>query len=263
MSIIIDNRETGLIKKVKQLVLFNPMFKKINIIIESLPIGDILFKVDNEDKIVIERKTIKDLLSSIKDGRYSEQSYRLNGLINHNHNIIYLIEGNVNEHNIFKKECDKNVFFSSMFSLNYIKGFSVTRTFGIDESAFFICNSFLKLLHPKSVSFYETSPNEQSSPNEHDYTNVIKKVKKNNITINNIDEILLCQIPSISSVTAKAIIKSVGSLKDMFLKYQDHSDDIFSNIKYVNEKGQERKVSKTSIENIKRYLLKSETNIVK
>ena len=42
---------------------------------------------EKEEKLVIERKSINDLLSSIKDGRYAEQSYRLNGLPNHNHNI--------------------------------------------------------------------------------------------------------------------------------------------------------------------------------
>ena len=44
------------------------------------------------------------MLSSIKDGRYEEQSYRLNGLSHHNHNIVYLIEGDVNKVNRFKQD---------------------------------------------------------------------------------------------------------------------------------------------------------------
>jgi hypothetical protein len=43
------------------------------------------------------------------------------------------------------------------------------------------------------------------------YVNVIKKVKKENITPENIDEIMLCQIPGISSVTALAIIKKFNT----------------------------------------------------
>ena len=35
------------------------------------------------------------LNSSIKDGRYVEQSHRLTGYNMHNHNIIYLIEGDL------------------------------------------------------------------------------------------------------------------------------------------------------------------------
>lgn len=42
---------------------------------------------------IIERKTISDLLSSLNDGRYLEQKYRLKkSCIS---NVVYLIEGNV------------------------------------------------------------------------------------------------------------------------------------------------------------------------
>ena len=40
-----------------------------------------------------------------------------------------------------------------------------------------------------------------------DYCHVVKKVKKDNITQENIGEIILCQIPGISSITAIAIMK--------------------------------------------------------
>ena len=50
--------------------------------------------------ILIERKSLNDLESSIKDGRYSEQSIRLNSSEIHNHNIYYLIEGNIQQEKI-------------------------------------------------------------------------------------------------------------------------------------------------------------------
>ena len=59
---------------------------------ESLPLGDIIFEKDKNEIIMIERKTWKDLAASIRDGRYNEQSFRLNECDIHNHNIIYLIE---------------------------------------------------------------------------------------------------------------------------------------------------------------------------
>ena len=77
---------------------------------------------DEEEIIIIERgegKTISDLTASIKDGRYKEQSYRLDGYSIHNHNIIYLIEGNLN-----RASFDKKTIYSSMFSIGYCKGFS-------------------------------------------------------------------------------------------------------------------------------------------
>ena len=71
-----------------------PSYKELEIVVESLPLGDVIICGNNkEEKILIERKSLSDLAASIKDGRYEEQSYRLNGSPYHNHNIIYLIEG--------------------------------------------------------------------------------------------------------------------------------------------------------------------------
>jgi ERCC4-type nuclease len=118
-------------------------FKNIVIKSETLPIGDIIICDDKEaklgepvEKLIVERKSISDLLSSIKDGRYEEQSYRLNGLNHHNHNIVYLVEGDVNKNNYFKSRNDneKLMAYSAMFSLNYYKGFSVFRSFSLDSS---------------------------------------------------------------------------------------------------------------------------------
>jgi ERCC4-type nuclease len=144
MIIKIDIREQELITSINKLVLFIPIFKQLKVITENLPLGDVIIADDKDEKLVIERKTIGDLLASIKDGRYEEQSYRLNGSDYHNHNIIYLIEGDINRVNRFKdNRIEKTTFYSSLFSLNYYKGFSVLRTFSIEETAFFICNTIL------------------------------------------------------------------------------------------------------------------------
>ena len=49
--------------------------------------------------LIIERKSLNDLASSIKDGRYAEQSFRLSNIEHHNHNIVYLIEGDRGTYN--------------------------------------------------------------------------------------------------------------------------------------------------------------------
>ena len=146
MRIRIDNREHDLLKHIKELILNIPLFKELEVLVENLPLGDIIISNKENDKLYIERKTINDLSASIKDGRYEEQSYRLNGLNHPNHNIIYLIEGDINRVNRFKdNKMEKLTLYSSIFSLNYYKGFSVIRTFSIDETAIFICNTANKL----------------------------------------------------------------------------------------------------------------------
>jgi len=274
MIIKIDTREHDLLQQVTQLVANIPIFKNIVIKSETLPIGDIIISDDKEDKLIIERKTVSDLLSSIKDGRYEEQSYRLNGLNHHNHNIVYLIEGDVNRVNRFKTDnkVEKLTLYSAMFSLNYYKGFSVFRSFSLEETATIICNMSYKIDKDLTKKPYyqnvedvqlitdkkEENEEEQNANNnvvEKDYVSVIKKVKKENITPDNIGEIMLCQIPGISSVTALAIMEKYNNLPNL-IKELELNNDCLKDISSTNAKGQTRKINKTSIANIVKFLLK-------
>lgn len=279
MIIKVDTREPDLLEKLNQLISTIPMFKNIVIKSETLPIGDIIICNNEEEKLIIERKSISDLLASIKDGRYEEQSYRLNGINHHNHNIIYLIEGDVNRANRFKPDntVEKMTLYSAMFSLNYYKGFSLFRSFSLDETAMVICNMAYKLEKEMTTkkAFYKNWPElsttsliemesvengiqqhvEEVEPSTKDYVSVIKKVKKENITTDNIGEIMLCQIPGISSVTAIAVMEQYKSLTNL-IKELEANNDCLKNISSTNSKGQIRKINKTSLANIVKFLLK-------
>lgn len=124
-------------------------FKNIEIEIENLPLGDVIL-CDNEgnEKIIVERKSLNDLASSIKDGRYVEQSHRLMNNPVHNHNIVYLIEGNLSIwQNRYKVQ--SNTLYSAIFSLNYYKGFSVIKTIDMTETAEYILRMCDKLNREK------------------------------------------------------------------------------------------------------------------
>jgi ERCC4-type nuclease len=275
MIVKVDTREAALLQQIYYQVSVIPVFKSIKVISETLPIGDIIINDDNEDKIIIERKSVNDLLSSIKDGRYEEQSYRLNGLNHHNHNIVYLIEGDVNKVNRFKpdNQLEKLTLYSAMFSLNYYKGFSVFRSFSLDETANIICNMAYKMgkdLNKKpyylnklqvelpineSGDIPQVTTSDESELTEKDYVGVVKKVKKDNITPDNIGEIMLCQIPGISSVTALAIMEKYQNIPNL-IKELELNNDSMKDLSYTNIKGQVRKINKTSIANIVKFLLK-------
>ena len=92
MKLIVDYREKKLIKLLNAFLnQFN--LDNIEIITRILDIGDIaICDEDENEKLIIERKSLNDLASSIKDGRYVEQSLRLSHFSLHNHNIIYLID---------------------------------------------------------------------------------------------------------------------------------------------------------------------------
>jgi ERCC4-type nuclease len=303
MLLKIDIREADLIKSCTFLLGSMPCFKDLQIVTEPLPIGDIILCNNADpsnptDLVIIERKSLRDLSASIKDGRYEEQSYRLNGLPHHNHNIVYLVEGSMERMNMFKGQSDKMMLYSAMVSVNYFKGFSLWRSGSLDESALIICNAAYKIakgLREHKAPYYKyveptvSVPAAQSSSStllplletteqidqkeenivvattadvehvegihlEKDYCAVIKKVKKENVTPGNIGEIMLCQIPSISSVTALAILAEFKTLPNLIESIKKDGACL-KNLTYMTPAGQTRKISKACIDNVLKYLV--------
>jgi ERCC4-type nuclease len=292
MIVKIDTREHELIKKCENLLVAVPAFKDLKIEVCPLPLGDIIITTDQNgvqiDNIIVERKSLSDLAASIKDGRYDEQSYRLNGLPHNNHNIVYLIEGDLAKFNSFKERIDKQTIYSAMFSINYYKGFSLMRSTSMDETAFIVCNMAYKIGKDmnKKPYFSENVTNSTTNANSNaedgtaesdtlsntvsntvanavsntvanavakDYCSVIKKVKKDNITEDNIGEIMLCQIPGVSSVSAMAIMSTFKNLPNLVQCIQNDPQCLHG-ISTTDASGKSRKISKTTIATIVKYL---------
>ena len=268
MILQIDCREKELIQCIESLKSVYEHFKEFEIKTLNLPLGDIIFYDEKNDttKIIIERKTTADLLASIKDGRYTEQSYRLDGDELDNHNIIYLLEGDLTKINKLLIK-DKLTYYSSIFSIHYYKGFSVMRTYNLQETAFYICNSFMKICHDKKNKqpFYNKIQQKDIDGINTDYTqpdnsntnyvSVIKKIKKDNITKDNIGEIMLSQIPGISSNTAIAILYKYKSIIEL-INELNKDENCLKDICYKTTKGADRKINKDTGKIIKSFLIK-------
>jgi len=294
MNIIIDNRENELIRQCTFILESNPtMYKDISILVQCLPIGDIIIANKNEkvfdsennninidnQKVIIERKSIADLAASIRDGRYEEQSYRLNGSHFHNHNIMYLVEGSLyGGFQIGKKErtIDKTSIYSAMVSLSYFKGFSVMRSINLDESALMICNMAYKINKTEKCAYYINqscihndnclkkticdseepliSSSSSSSSSTH-YSSVVKRVKKDNITPENIGEIMLSQIPGVSSAIAIEIMSQFSNhLPTLISKIKETNGECLNNMTMTTAKGQVRKINKSALASIQRFI---------
>jgi ERCC4-type nuclease len=309
LIIKIDHREVDLIDKIKSIISQNEKYKNIQIQTELLELADIIININDVDILLIERKTIKDLNASIKDGRYREQSYRLNGLSTHNnHNIIYLIEGGFNiSQNVSKYfshgRINKYMIMSSFISLICMKGFSMMRTFCIDETADLMCNTIIKLnlefnkgnklyntngcitcvekdcdgdgddskctsvpepdiesevyidttdLKKTTTISTQTVDDEQYSCDK-DYINVVNKQKNKNITVNNISEIMLCQIPQIGSSTSKAIMDKFKTFPKL-ISALTVDISCLDDIKIINGE-KSMKISKTIKQNLIKFIL--------
>jgi len=256
MKIIFDFREKELINHSKKYIETHNL-SHIEILVERLDIGDIIIKNDEKELLIIERKSIKDLMSSIKDGRYKEQSYRLNAYNIHNHNIIYLIEGITSGFGyIPDNRVNINTIYSSMCELLCYKGYSLLKTNSINESCEIIIRFADKIYRNNKDLYYFLSSDNNESINEIEvepYCSTIKKVKSNNINIENIGEIMLCQIPKISGNIAHKIMTKYKTIKNIINSYQENNN-ILEEFTYENDKNQIKKLTKPAIENIKKYL---------
>jgi len=224
--------------------------------VEALPIGDFIVEKNETEKIIIERKTLADLLSSIKDGRYNEQSYRLSGYPIHNHNIVYLIEGDIAK---IRDPRDKQTVHSAIFSLSYLKGFSIMRTSNKEETATYICNCATKMIKKEERGFFcdsldGSSRDSLQNQDQPAYSSVVKQVKKENITPENIGEIMLCQIPGVSSTAALAIMTHFKFFPNLIADLQEVGEVCLKPVSWTNSKGQIKKLNAPCCANLVKYL---------
>jgi len=242
MLLEIDSREPKCIKEA---------FSDINHEIKFLDQGDFVIK-DNNDKplMIFERKNINDLLSSVKDNRYREQSERFLNMDFDNHKIYYIIEGN--RLNLDTNSVEFKTFYSCIFSLSYKKGFSIILTNDVKETILIIQQFFNKLNNETVIE------SEQSKENKEIF------IKKQNITIENINYMMLSLVPGIGQSTAKAILKyfdnSIYSLityiKNINPSIKNINPSINVDIINLNDiKINNRKLSKKNIENINLFLI--------
>ena len=301
MNIIVDTREPALYDK---LLAENRDGSDFTIVMKPLILGDIALEMKdtNESIVLFERKSLSDLLSSIKDGRYNEQSHRLiHSSQTHTHNIVSIIEGMYSQ---LRTPLDRRICLSAMTSLLYYKGFSVIRTCSLSETAEWIFSMSSKihkertkgnipafqnhrlthenrqmthenhrLAHENRQMTHENPSSEsdslsntleqtvntdptadtyQPTPVAKPYCEVVHKVKKDNITPENIGEIILCTIPGISATSAVEIMKQYTSFSH-FMKEIESRPESLQDI-YLTSNGKKRKLGKNIIENILRFL---------
>ena len=248
MKLIIDIREKKIIPLIK--ALNDDLELNIEVDIQMLPLGDFIIQDNDKDIVIFERKALSDLASSTKDGRYSEQSFRLSNQKIHNHNIMYIIEGDLNRYNSKFTRVPKTTLINAMISLQYYKGFSIVRTLSMLETSEYILRYITKLSKSKKTPFYSES---NKSSNDSNYCQVVSKVKKNNITPENIGEIILSQIPGISSVSAIAIMKKFGTITQLIDAMRNDSSCLTDIV--CETKGKTRKIGKNVVENVLKFLV--------
>jgi ERCC4-type nuclease len=274
MKLIFDERETSLYDLCMQSDI--KLREQCSLEKKVIPLADILITNDDETTVYVyfERKSVSDLLASIKDGRYAEQSYRLSNCCENLHNVVYLIEGML-------PPKDKKLVVSCIASLNYFKGFSVHRTVSIQETAFYLMayadklerefakgnsgfpssGTFGSSKGSKAYNHVSTNGMLEASGTElqeavpasvANYTSVVKVQKKANITPENIGELFLMQIPGISSTIAAEIMKPFKTFLE-FVEHVKQNPAYLENIKLVSGT-KSRKIGSNIVKSIQDFI---------
>ena len=295
-TITVDFREAELFKKIHSFLeianLNLPATAPrvpVNVVVSNLPLGDVIISgplTGNTEptpldptasvvaqKIIFERKTLQDLASSIRDGRYAEQSFRLNACEVPNHHVIYIVEGDLRYYRPYKSNVDKRALLSAMASISYYKGFSLYRSLNVEETAEFILQMAAKIARRPLDRAYYAAKSGNTNPNamtdlppcanptcngaclSTGYSAVHKgDVKKNNITPTNIGEIMLAQIPGVSTASAVVVMARYKTIPALLVAMQANPLSVFKDLYVVNKAGKRRRLNESCIKNMFSFL---------
>jgi len=246
ISLIIDNHEHALIQNLTE--------KKQDFVSESLDIGDIIIKTDDEIKIIIERKTIDDLCSSITDGRHREQKMRLLNSSIPVSRILYIIEGDVTRKtNIFTKISQETII-SSLINTQFRDNIKVYKTNNINETSDFICKLYKKYMNDPVIFTNTFKPN-----TEVDYVSTINIKKIKNKTPSVVFMTQLSVIPQLSPVIANCIYEKYRNMRSLIESYNQLESEhekinMLSNLSYPIKNNKTRKLGPKLSNDIYTYL---------
>jgi len=248
MELFVDQRET-----IKQI------FKNKNhlwVKYKNLELGDYLFTYNGDPVIIIERKTITDLASSIKDGRYREQKKRL--LHNYPKNkILYILEGDLtvpNKSYNFNK-VDKYTIYSSLINMYTRDNLNVFISAN-ENTTVELLENIAKKIDKQGISFIENKVCYDKC-----LTDTVKIVKGDNISEDVVYRMQLCNIPSISSKYANTIMSQFPTMTDLIINLNLlNTDEKIERIKNLECKKDEksRKLGKKVAVNLIKYLFRIE-----
>jgi ERCC4-type nuclease len=192
-------RETALIDHLRMLAL--------DVETSNLSEGDVhIVGSDSNSLVIFERKTVSDLASSLSDGRYNDQVFRLNCLPIPNHYIVFVIEGNTEEYTPFGR-VTKEQIRAACISLVFCKGFTVHYTADVKSTAEYIASVAQKIGRTTT-----------------DITQPI--VTKNTRARGPTPERMMAQISGCSTVSAHHIMDHYGSVSSLVHALEDNIDTL-------------------------------------
>lgn len=234
LKILVDYRENKLIE------CFNNQNTSIEV--KNLLLGDVVINDENNETLfIIERKTLKDLHASIKDGRYHDQKYRL--FQNYDKKqIVYIIENYSNFNALNDSSIESSIIHSIL--RDDIRMFFTKN----ENDTSYIISCICKRID-KNPHYFKKSYDEKVIKN---YNNASMK---KSTEYNDIQMRLFSQIPGISNNTATTLFMEFKSFNNLITKYHNHDhDQIKSELNKIKVNG--RKINSNAVDNIMKNLFR-------
>lgn len=191
--------------------------------VATLDIGDIQIVLNDKIEMIFERKTLADLHSSVRDGRYHEQKARVCSNVNL-HRFIYILEGDLS--NNISKYVNIDVVYSAMLNTMFRDGIGVYKTSGVVETTSFIREIFGRFTS-KTVEWcnYLSRDTTSSLNIVPDIKVLFQNTKKSaninpSITFTN----MLAQIPGCSTKLSHSIVEKYSTMNLLVSAYNTLPD---------------------------------------
>lgn len=218
----VDYREAELIERLKS-------FPELTIQTPNLEIGDIMF-VNSETEqpyLVLERKTLADLASSNRDGRYREQRARLLSMKGQGVSVGYLLEAGsgftTGLDKVFTGNVKESLLAIILLRLQTRHGLPVFQVQNTAGSATMIC-LLAKMLSEDPTCL---SPiNADATVAAAAYTEVLSVQKSANRNLKRTSAGMLCAIPGIGAKMSEGILDACTSLEALMGKSQEEISNL-------------------------------------
>lgn len=256
VTIKIDSRENKL--KNRLIDSIHNVSKTLEVKCDNLHCGDFIIEIDNHPLIVIERKSIADLVASIKDGRYKVQKNKMCASFS-KHLIMYIIEGQLDysqsdkPSDIMIEGMDKYSVVSSIVNTQIRDGVKVVNTKDVNDTHDFLLSLIVRIF--KDPAKY--------IPNQANGDSSITCSKEDLITKNKIGNkedlffYQLTQVPGISAKTAQAFVVKFKTMQQLYEELTVLDDEqklkILKNI-MIEDSTKKRRISSKVAENVIKYM---------
>ena len=213
----IDYREKGL---------FDALSKDsgLNMATQNLEVGDVMFSLEGgEPLLVLERKSLSDLASSNRDGRYREQRARLLSVKGQGVTIGYIIEtgpnGWSNELNrVWPGKVLESSLYSIILRLQLRHGIPVLQTKDTAGSVALI-RQLYKMLQEDSGAFSAEGAAATATVAAAAYTEALSAQKSANRSLKRVAAGMLCACPGVGAKMSESILDACeGTLEGVMKK---------------------------------------------